>query len=51
MNVIGGKISREPFVVPTPTRGDQTSTSTLQINWTALEGDMTGGVPIDSYNL
>lgn len=23
----------------------------MQINWIALEGNLTGGVPIDSYNL
>lgn len=51
MNVIGGKISTEPFVVSPPTRGIKTSTSALQINWIALEGNLTGGVPIDSYNL
>jgi Fibronectin type III domain len=34
-----------------PTRGPLTSINSLQINWVALQGDLTGSSLIDSYNL
>lgn len=34
-----------------PTRGSQTSESQIELFWSSLLGDNTGGVQIDSYNL
>jgi hypothetical protein len=32
-------------------RGDNTHVDTIEVHWTALSGDQTGGSAIDSYNL
>jgi len=49
MNVDGGRISVIPYQMEAPTRGEATSTSRLQINWSSPVN--TGSAEIDSYNL
>jgi len=51
MNVVGATISVNPFVMQAPVRGMNTSLQTLQVFWQPLVNEMTGGSPIDSYNL
>ena len=51
VNVVGALIQTRPKQMAPPTRGSSTNTGSLQVFWTALVGDQTGGAPIDSYNL
>jgi hypothetical protein len=45
------RIQVEPHQVAQPTRGSATSVSQIEVVWTALTGDATGGSPVDSYHL
>jgi hypothetical protein len=51
LNLIGAVIEAVPAQMAAVTRGDLTSESQLQILWTGLTGDATGGTSIDSYEL
>jgi hypothetical protein len=51
MNVEGGRISVIPFPMQSPTRGELTTTSSLEVYWIALTDSETGSSPILSYNL
>jgi hypothetical protein len=51
MNIVGGTISVKPYQMMAPTRGQATTTASLEVFWVALEGTETGDSPIDSYNL
>lgn len=50
-NTFGAIIQNVPSQMQQPTRGPLTSINSLQINWVALQGDLTGSALIDSYNL
>ena len=51
INIDGGHIQTIPHPMQTPTRNSLTDVNTLVVDWIALEGDLTGSAPIDSYNL
>ena len=52
VNLDGARIQTEPVQMSAPVMGDQTSTTEIQVTFTALTTDqVTGGAAIDSYNL
>jgi hypothetical protein len=50
-NTVYATIQVEPFAMQAPTRGSLTNARQIQIMWSALTGDNTGGSAIQSYNL
>lgn len=51
-NLVGARIETEPIQMTAPTLVTATITLTsIEVQWSALIGDDTGGASIDSYNL
>jgi len=50
-NSVGALVQIEPSTMAVPERGSSTDSVRIQIDWTELTGDETGGASILSYNL
>jgi hypothetical protein len=51
VNASAAVMEYPPHQVVTPLRGSSTTTSQLEITWSALTGDQTGGASVTSYHL